>query len=617
MYEKFNEAQREAIRHNRGPALILAGPGSGKTLVITHRIRNLIEEYGANPSEILVITFTKAAANEMQERYWKLNSGKKDSVTFGTFHAVFYHIIQNTYHYSSGNILREETKIQYIKEIIENMKLETEDDDLAEDIATQISRLKNHRIDIMTYESDFMEAEQFRYLYEAYNKKRRENRQLDFDDMLTICLELLEKREEVLKEWQDRYRYILIDEFQDINTVQYDIIRLLARPQYNLFVVGDDDQSIYGFRGARPEIMQQFENDFTGTRTILLNINYRSSSEIIKFADQLIRVNQNRFKKEIIAEAGDIRSVSVRELDTLKEETEEIIKCIKEQAESTSYKDITILIRTHSMKDRLVEKLSEENIPYRTKHTTPHLYSHFIAKDFFAYLALGQGSRERRDLFQILNKPSRYISRSFFEGELVDLEALARPGIVSADVAGEIRKLGQHIQRLEKMSPFGALNYIWKGIGYEQFLIQYARRKGIAYEKLEVKVNEMKERSREYVKTKHWLDAVEKWKAGEITSAEQTEKKSSTPAVSIMTMHQAKGLEFKTVIIPDVNETILPYKKAQKKEEVEEERRLMYVAVTRAKENLFLYYVKERSGRKAEKSRFLQEIEKGAQSELH
>lgn len=617
MYDSFNDAQKKAIRHGGGPALILAGPGSGKTLVITHRIRNLMEEHGVKPSEILVITFTKAAAKEMQERYLKLNAGNKDLVTFGTFHAIFYQIIQNTYHYSSGNILMEETKIQYIKEIMEHMKLETEDDDLAEDIATQISRLKNHRIDITTYESDFMETEQFRYLYEAYNKKRRENRKLDFDDMLTICLELLEKEETILKEWQDRYPYILIDEFQDINTVQYHIISMLARPRCNLFAVGDDDQSIYGFRGARPEIMQQFEKDFAGTQTILLDVNYRSSSEITEFAQCLIRSNQNRFEKSIIANKGSIRKVSVMEMDTMQVETEEIVQCIKNMSEYMSYEDIVILIRTNSMKDRLTEKLSEENIPYITKNITTHLYHHFIAKDIFAYLRLGEGRVERRDVLQILNKPIRHLSRSLFDTELVDFDAMKRKEMVTHSERSQIEKLEQHLKRLAKMNPFGALNYIWKGIGYEQYLIQYAKQKKIAYEKLEEKVNELKERSREYTKSKHWIEAVEKWKAVGLQGTDTTEIKRDTPAVSIMTIHQAKGLEFRTVIIPDVNETILPYKKAQKKEEIEEERRLMYVAITRAKENLFLYYVKERSGRKIEKSRFLQDIEKGAQSELH
>jgi len=281
----FNEAQISAINHKSGPAIVLAGPGSGKTTVITLRTKKLIEYYKVDPSKILVITFTKMAANEMKERFFKLMDGKKPSVTFGTYHAVFFAILKHAYNYSAKNVIREVQQRECIKGMISKYDLEIEDEnEFISSILGEISQVKGSRINPDMYYSINCAEEIFRSIYQEYDSELRRNRLIDFDDMLVYCYELLSKRPDVLSAWQSKYQYILVDEFQDINKVQYDVIKLLAEKSRNIFIVGDDDQSIYGFRGAKPEIMFDFTKDFEDAVKINVDINYRSTSNIINSA---------------------------------------------------------------------------------------------------------------------------------------------------------------------------------------------------------------------------------------------------------------------------------------------------------------------------------------------
>ena len=298
----FNPSQREAIRHKDGPMLVLAGPGSGKTLVITERTRHLITEYGINPENILVITFTRAAATEMKERFLRLMGGKSSTVTFGTFHAVFFMILKHAYHYQAENIIREEQRVSCMREIIKRHRLEYEDE--SEFIAAllgEIGLVKNSGISLDHYYSTNCGEEVFRRVYSEYHEYLYAHHLIDFEDMLLYTWELFKERKDILAAWQKKYPYILIDEFQDINQIQFEVVKLLAGEQRNLFVVGDDDQSIYRFRGAKPEIMLRFEREIPGTKTVLLDTNYRSQANIVEDALNLIGHNKERFQKRIRA----------------------------------------------------------------------------------------------------------------------------------------------------------------------------------------------------------------------------------------------------------------------------------------------------------------------------
>ena len=277
----FDEGQKRAIRHKEGPALVLAGPGSGKTTVITNRIRYLTEKAGVNPSSILVITFTRAAAREMRERYERMVPEGGGRVSFGTFHSVFFLILKLAYRYQASDIVREEQRTLFIREMLEKTELESEDEaELVRSILSEISAVKGEGMRPEHYYPKSCSQEIFRRLYEGYENELRRRHLLDFDDMLSMCWELFSQRKDILGAWQEKYKYILVDEFQDINRLQYEIVKMLALPENNLFIVGDDDQSIYRFRGAKPELMLGFEKDYPGAARILLATNYRSRAPL-------------------------------------------------------------------------------------------------------------------------------------------------------------------------------------------------------------------------------------------------------------------------------------------------------------------------------------------------
>ena len=271
----FNDAQKKAIRHGEGPALVLAGPGSGKTTVITNRVRFLTEKTGVDPGSILVITFTRAAAREMKERYEHMLKDSCCRVSFGTFHSVFFLILKLAYRYQASNIVREEQRVQFMREMLEGLSLEAEDErDLVSSVLGEISMVKGEMLSLEHYYAKSCSRDVFQKLYRGYEERLRRQDLLDFDDMLVMCYELFRERKDILQAWQNKYRYILIDEFQDINRIQYEIVKMLARPRNNLFIVGDDDQSIYRFRGAKPELMSiqmDHRNDF-GTMWIRISM---------------------------------------------------------------------------------------------------------------------------------------------------------------------------------------------------------------------------------------------------------------------------------------------------------------------------------------------------------
>lgn len=603
----FNTSQREAILHKDGPMLVLAGPGSGKTLVITERTKCLIQKYGISPSNILVITFTKAAATEMKERFFRLMEGKKYPVTFGTFHAVFFAILKHAYHYSAENIIREEQRVQCMREIIVRHRLEYEDEtEFIQNMLGEIGLVKNTGIDIAHYYSKNCAEEMFRRIYSEYHEYLLKHRLIDFEDMLVYTWELLSERKDILAAWQNKYRYILIDEFQDINKIQFDIIKLLAGEQKNLFVVGDDDQSIYRFRGAKPEIMLRFGDDFPQAKTVLLDTNYRSQENIVTHALNLISYNKERYQKRIKAEKPAETEVEYALFENVRQENLRIIRDIADAIErGESYENFAVLFRTNTQPRLLMEQMMEYNIPFRTRERVPNLYEHWIAKDIFAYIRIASGSRERRDFLQIMNRPKRYISRESLDEEYVAFDVWEWFYEEQPWVAERIRKLEQDIKRLERMNPFAAINYIRKGIGYDEFLEEYADYRRIRVDDLYDVLDELQESTKGFDDFDGWFSHIEEYtKELERLYREQADQRA---CVTLATLHSAKGLEYENVYLIDVNEGIMPYKKAVLDAEIEEERRMFYVGMTRAKKNLHLFSVKQLNQKDADISRFIAE----------
>lgn len=604
----FSASQLEAIHHKDGPALILAGPGSGKTAVITERTRQLIAEYGVNPSNILVITFTRAAAGEMRERFFRLMGGKQYPVTFGTFHAVFFTILKYAYHFHAGNIIREDVKYQYMREIVTHMGLEYEDEnEFLSSLLGEIGMVKNAGIPLDNYYSANCPEGVFRKIYRTYDDKLRRNRLLDFDDMLVYTDELFRERKDILAAWQKKYRYILIDEFQDINKIQFDIMKMLALPENNLFVVGDDDQSIYRFRGAKPEIMLHFDKDYPNTKKIILEENYRSGAGIVDASLKLINCNKERFYKEIHAAQKTGGLVQFTLYENQREENKKIIERILAHIQNGGkYSDIAILFRTNTQPRLLMEQLMDYNVPFSTRDNIPNLYEHWIAKDIFAYIRMAQGSRTRRDFLQVMNRPKRYISRENVDEDEVAFDVLYDIYKDKPWIAERVEKLEYDLKVIGRISPYAAINYIRQGVGYDDFCREYADYRRISEEDLFDKLDELQEGAKGYKTFDEWFVHIEEYtKELERQSEKQRENKNS---VLLATLHSAKGLEFQTVYIIDVNEGMMPYKKAVLEADIEEERRMFYVGMTRAKEKLYLSSVKNLNNHETEISRFIHEM---------
>lgn len=603
---QFNNSQLKAVKHKTGPMLVIAGPGSGKTTVLTARIRNLIEEYSVNPANILVITFTKAAANEMKSRFNNM-MGRSTNVTFGTFHAVFFMILRAAYNYSVDSIIKEDVRQNIIKHAIERSRLEPDDlNEMVSNITGEISRVKTETIDINAYYSASCPEEEFRDIYKYYVKTLKKMGLIDFDDMLLYCHELLTTRRDILAKWQQKYQYILIDEFQDINKIQYDIIKLLAKPQDNLFIVGDDDQSIYGFRGSKPEIMLNFDKDYPDTDKVILDTNYRSTGNIVSAAGKVIAHNKVRFAKNIntVNDPGD--KVDIIEFNTQAEEYEKIIDNIrKESASGGNYSDNAVLFRTNSTAAGFVRKLVEYSVPFVTRDGVPNVFEHWIARDVITYMNIAMGSRKRSDFLQIINRPKRYIGRDYLADAEISFDNLEKYYEDKNWMIERVDRLKYDILAMASMSPYAMINYLRKGVGYDGYLDEYAQSHNMQVRELYDVMDELMESARNFKTFNEWFAYIDEYGTKLRESYAAMDKQN---AVILTTMHSSKGLEYPVVYIIDANEEITPHKKAVFVPEIEEERRMFYVAMTRAKRRLNIYYARKRYNKEIEVSRFVKEI---------
>lgn len=607
----LNHAQTEAVAHNKGPCMVLAGPGSGKTLTIAKRIEYLIMKHKVRPEEILVITFTKYAAWEMKNRTRSICGPSSYAVTFGTFHGIYYGILKWAYRLNQSNLLSDEEKYRILREILPGIDWDQEPEadeekDYLQELAIEIGNVKNNCMDIEEYEPVKYTTEKFRKLYRTYEETKKKYRKIDFEDMLIQCRDLFMKRPDILKKWQEKFQYILVDEFQDVNQAQYDVVRMLAAPQDNLFVVGDDDQSVYGFRGAKPGIMKEFMKDYPKARQILLDVNYRSSGYIVKGALRVIGNNKIRFEKKIEAFRKPDETVHVQEVKDPVQEAEYVLERIREYREKgVSYTEMAVLYRTNVDARAMSELMTEYQIPFVLKEHLNNIYEHFIALDMISYLRLSQGEYDRKYFLQIANRPNRYLTRESMKTGNVSYESLRRYYRDKDWMVDRIDQLEWDMKMICDKTPYAAIQYIRKRMGYDEFLKEYAAYRKISSEDLFAVLEEIWQNSKGYGTIKEWFEHIESY--GKMLK-EQNKKNGEKEGVNLMTMHAAKGLEFDTVFVIEANEGSCPYKKATADEEIEEERRLFYVAMTRAKRKLVISYVKEKNGKDLLPSRFVSEL---------
>ena len=597
----MNRDQSEAVKHLTGPCLVIAPPGSGKTYVLVSRIRYLTDTYHVKPESLLVISFTRAAAGEMKERYLKAENLSSTEITFGTFHSAFLNILKVSFGFNSG-IITDNSAKRYLEVILRDMYRYEEDYPNEELLLSEISRVKNKGDGDLS--SVYFDKDSFAEIFRRYNSLLRSKGSLDFDDIILRCYEELKSHPDILSKWQEKYEYILVDEFQDINRPQYEVLKLLAGEKKNLFMVGDDDQSIYGFRGSDPKIMINLSNDYPFLRKIYLNTNYRSFENIIFASKNLIGNNSGRYDKAVVS---DMKTGGVLEFNTFEEASLEYAYIASEIKKSMTYGNTGIITRTAIVIPVIATYLAREGIPffYREKIKSP--FDSFALKDLLSYIKLADNMGDMSDLLRILNKPCRYISRTFLDiGDTVTgaFSKLREAYKMKPSVLSGIIRLEKDISRIRGFNLFAAINYILKGIGYEEYLRKEKAEDEEVFQVLESIIKLIQAEGKDRKGYRAFLEIIEKRE----NELEKEKGDMKEDAVTISTMHASKGLEYDNVYIPDVNEKNIPHRKAFLAEDIEEERRVFYVGITRARKKVCLSAVYKKGDRHHEVSRFIKEL---------
>lgn len=608
MGKKLNTAQQKAVCHETGPMLVLAGPGSGKTTVLLCRISRLLERGLAKPQEILALTFSKAAAEEMKSRFENLNGAS--GVSFGTFHSIFFRILRSRYGWNVEQIFQEEERRSILRNSIEAEKWDIPDlEEYISQFFSQLSLMNSELEQPNSFTPVGMPVEEFRKLYRAYEGYKERHEKLDFDDMLTQCYQLLREDAAVREYWQRKYKFILVDEFQDVNQAQFACLQILAEKHQNLFVVGDDDQSIYAFRGARPDFLLHFPTLYPAAKKVTLNTNYRSTERIVNLAERVIGNNEVRFVKNMkgIGEAGDKVTFFLAE-DAAKEAAHIAEKIGRLLDEGVPLTEIAVIYRTNLQGGAFARELYKRGILYDLRDNSGNVYEHWVAKDLLAYLLLAENEESDSALRRILNKPKRYIGKDLLAEAEAMPYTLLRSFFVCPSLKGwqeeNLENLRIDLNQIRKRTPYDALKYIRKVIGYDEYLEEFAAYRRTSAQVLQEIADEIMETAKDCADVRSFREQLERLS---LQMKEQSRKKGQKRnGVALMTMHGAKGLEFRAVFLPSLVEGIVPHEKGM--DTVAEERRLFYVAMTRASEKLCLSAILQRYEKERKPSRFLAEM---------
>ncbi|MCL2377693.1 MAG: ATP-dependent helicase [Defluviitaleaceae bacterium] len=592
--------------------MVLAGPGSGKTAVITARAAHLIRAHNISPWHILVITYSKAAATEMQRRFIQLTGtdAKNQVPTFGTFHSVFYRMIRQRYDYELGQVLGEGERRIAIRGFLKQLGYDLEDEFLSS-VLGEMSLVKNELHELEHYHSSSIGAADFRRLLDMYDSFKTEKNKIDFDDMLTLAHTMLKNEPGQLARLRQTYPYIMIDEFQDINRVQYETVRLLAAPQNNLFIVGDDDQSIYKFRGSRPEFLLNFPKDYPAATRVTLDTNYRSTNQIISYANSIISANKLRYNKQIVGTGREGNKPILLIADDQNAEAASIAERIRVMSKNGADLDnIAVIYRLNLQARAFADAFMNANIPYRNRDEMPVIYDHWIAADFIAYLRLAlrlyrkQKTGYDTDAERIINKPYRFISKAFLQGmkqsNLDMFAAYHRDPTLHTASKARIEELKSDLITLGKRDTHSAIRYIRQGIGYNEHILDHSAYRNLNPAGLFEIADELQEAAKNFPSPEEFFAH-----ARAAVAAAKDQDAMRGPCCNLTTLHSAKGLEFDRVFIAGAVEDVIPYVRSKTDADIEEERRLLYVGVTRARHELYISTIKTRYDKKVEPSRFL------------
>lgn len=648
--EQLNRGQSDAVMHTDGPCVVIAPPGSGKTKVLTLRIGALVKRHGVAPKHILVVTFTRSAAEQMRHRFLQ-NCGKQDTeVTFGTFHAVFLRILKESLQmgakldgYGMGQplkILSEKEKKQILTAIVNQTACRRARFPDMEQVSAYISSRKNrmeagtgmdgeHAAAGTGTDTDAEAAAD--EIWEEYCEACRELGGLDFEDITVLCGRLLrdERNAGILACWRDRYRYLLVDEFQDVSPIQFSILRLIAAPRNHLFMVGDEDQSIYGFRGSNTKLMLALPSYYPKIRTCYLTVNYRSGRKIVTAAKHLIAHNKLRYDKEITAGNAADGTVRIAVCPEKRTQMHTICEALRRVPENET---AAVIVRTNAQVAEAERFLGRAGVRIAAAHSrTENVYSHPVAKDVLAYLTLAIGvshtpsgaetagaapaptrmeiarstsAQENLEaMLRVINKPYRAVSRHAVMESGGSVEALVRFYEGNEEMRKTLLLFSAQLQCLACLPPFAALAYLLRGIGYERALPEETLRGGEARQEAFTVLAALQREAKEMRDHKEWLRAAADGRTLPMRAIEAAES-----PIRVLTMHACKGLEFDHVVLPGLNEGVIPHKKAFLPEEIEEERRLLYVAMTRARKTLLMTCVHKQGDQKFQMSRFIRDL---------
>lgn len=600
-----NKAQEEVVKTVEGQLIVVACPGSGKTTTLLRRINHMVSDCGINPENILMVTFTNAAAKEMRERY----RGQYGvcGVTFSTIHSLCMAILKKFRGLTNDAILTDPQSFFY--ETISKRQDINDKGDFIKTLLTDISVLKNNSISLDEFSPTCCDNKLlFSDLYEGYEEYKKQYSLIDFDDMLIKAYSEMRNNPECLQWLRERYRYIQVDEYQDTNFIQRDIIYLLAGDNGNLAVVGDDDQSIYGFRGARPEIMLDFKKQYPGAHMVSLDTNYRSDRTIIGAAAKVIIQNKERFPKEFKASSTEKGSVAVLNKENRASELMAVTLMIKKLIqEGTKPSDIAVLYRTNQQSEMMASMLLSQQIPFVSPEKIPNRYQHWIFKDIQSYQKLAKGEGwTKQDLGRVLNHPQRFLVGFGYINAGLDAGAMRRYAYRTVreewkrnNALDKITDFFYGLESLKGKKPDEFLKKMASCCEYSRYLSEYAKFRN---EDLDYLTDLWEGYGKDAAAHNEWGDWG-RYIIGYTKKLEEAQK--DKQGVVLSTMHCSKGLEWKHVFIIDCVEEVTPFVKAKSLNEIAEERRLFYVAMTRAKHSLYLCTYKKKGGKEAKRSRFI------------
>lgn len=616
----LSQEQLDAIGHTYGPALILAVPGAGKTTVLIHRTYNLIKNHKIDPSKILSITFSRASANDMKERFISCFPKEANlNVHFSTIHAFCYGLIRE---YAFINKIRyrliEDGSNQLNKyNLLKQLYLKHNSDYITEEkldtLLNEISYIKNMMFTVDEYLKDYKsDIDNLRTIYTEYENYKRKNRLLDFDDMLSISLEILRENKHLLNKYRNKYDFIQVDEGQDTSKIQMEIIKLIAYPKNNLFIVADDDQSIYGFRGAYPKGILNFKEDFKEGKLFFMERNYRSSKNIVSVCNKFIKSNKLRFEKNIFTDNDFAQPINIIKVNTLMDQYEYILESLKD----TDLADTCILYRNNLSSVGLIEILERENIPFLIRDKKLRFFNHWVIQDIIDFMSFAQDTSNMEIYERIFYKKKGFISRrqiNYAKTLNHNLSVFQRikdfPGINSF-YERNLNQLDLDFKKLSKLKPKDAISFIEYDLEYDQYLRDNSMKFGYTYDNLVTILYFLKMMAEKTHNLGQLISRLNHVKS----ICEKPPYKNK--GVTLSTIHSAKGLEFERVYMIDLIDGEFPnYTSIEKfltgnPNLMEEERRLFYVGMSRAKSELNLLTVKYINGRSVSPSRFLNELEK-------